>query len=41
MIQSDFATVFGAEAIAAFHRQFHLGIEPLYNTAGILVAASK
>ena len=26
MIKSDFASVFGAEAITAFQRQFHLGV---------------
>jgi hypothetical protein len=36
MIKSDFESVFSAEAIAAFQRQFHLGVEALDNTAGIL-----
>ena len=36
MIKSDFASIFSAEAIAAFQRQFHLGVETLDNAAGIL-----
>ena len=36
MIKSDFASGFSAEAIAAFQRQFHLGVETLDNAAGIL-----
>ena len=36
MIKSDFASLFSAEAITAFQRQFHLGVETLDNTAGIL-----
>ena len=35
MIKSDFASVFRAEAITAFQRQFHFGVEPLDNPAGI------
>jgi len=35
MIKSNFTSVFGAEAIAAFQRQYHLRIEALDNSAGI------
>jgi hypothetical protein len=41
MIESDFAGVFGSEAVASFQRQFDFGIEALNDAAGELAFGGK